>query len=258
VKHKIRQAFVEARDGYSPDRVVADPELNQRFLNVCRALGLTQPASELNGLLLNARKAGWLAGLSTSKPTAFRDQDEYRYASEVAARYLQQRTGMTLDRILCDPELAIQFDVVAAEIAPGHKPLQYRWAALNLRKSRSLQPELLSQVVAASSVNFGPIDGVDLTKLPVAQGIYIFYGPAATLYIGETANLRKRLQKHLDHSDNKELAHWFWTHGHTRVFLEVRILPDDTTQRVRSAMERELIQSRQPLFNIRHLPPDES
>ena len=70
------------------------------------------------------------------------------------------------------------------------------------------------------------------------------------VYIGECENLRKRLRKHLDHSDNKGLAHWLWQHGMSDLHLEFHVLPEDTTTRVRKALETELIASRQPTFNV--------
>jgi len=252
VKNAIRQAFVEARDGWSADRVVADPELNRTFIDACRRQGLSQPIGELNRLLLNSRKAGWLSGLPRSRRTSFANEEEYRFAGEVAARFLEQREGTTLDHIICDPGLAKEFDSVASKIAPGHGPLQYRWAALNLRKASRLKPELLSHVAPSEIIELGSVDDIDTKSLPAAQGIYIFHGSTDSLYLGETTNLRKRIEKHLDHSDNKGLAHWFWENGCSDVMLEIRILPKTTSQRIRRALERELIESRKPRFNVQY------
>jgi len=252
VKSAIREAFCRVRDGLSADRVVADPDLNAEFLKACRELGLDEPPAVLNMALLNGRKAGLLTGLSRSRRTSFRNEDEYRFAAEVAARFLQQRDEVSLDNIICDPSRAPEFDRIAREIAPGYTSLQYRWAALNLRKAKQLRPEFLAQVQPPDVIDFGPLDQLDVKRLPTCQGIYILYGPNATLYVGETRNLRKRLSKHIDHSDNKGLARWFWQHGYKRVHLEIRVLPPTTSKRVRTALERELIESRHPLFNVQH------
>lgn len=248
----IREAFVQVRDGYSADRVVADSILNQRFLKTCRELGLSQPVAELNANLLNARKSGLLSGLPRAIKTSFADEEEYRFASEVAARFFEHRRGVTVDQVICDPDIAAEFDALASSIAPGYTVLQYRWAALNLRKSKRLRPETISHIVSSEDADLGPVDNLDLSRVPLFQGIYIFYSASATLYIGETTNLRKRIGKHLDHSDNKGLAHWLWENGFTQVHLEIRVLPKATTQRVRCALERELIVSRKPVFNIQH------
>jgi predicted GIY-YIG superfamily endonuclease len=252
VTHKTREAFLRVCDGYSADRVIADPVLNERFLHECRQLGLNESPAQLNAHLLNARKSGLLADLSRAKRTSFADEEEYRFASEVAARFIEHRGALTVDQVICDPKIVLEFDALAARIAPGYTPLQYRWAALNLRKSKRLRPESIAQVVPSTSAELGPIDSLDPSRIPSAQGIYIFYSTTATLYIGETANLRKRIGKHLDHSDNRGLAHWFWENGFSQVHLEIRVLPEATSQRVRSALERELIMSRKPVFNIQH------
>jgi hypothetical protein len=60
--------------------------------------------------------------------------------------------------------------------------------------------------------------------------------------------------KHLDHSDNKSLARWFWSNGFSRVHLELQILDETTTTKVRKALEAELIASRRPIFNIQAVP----
>jgi len=253
VRHKIRDVFLKECEGYSADRVVADPVLNERFLEQCRQAGLLEAATELNSRLLNSRKSGWLSGAPRAKKTSFTDEDEYRFASEVAARFFEHSRGLTLDQVICDPVIASEFDATAAKIAPGYTPLQYRWAALNLRKSKRLKPESISQVVTSCSANLGPVNEVEVDRIPAEQGIYIFYSTTATLYIGETGNLRRRVGKHLDHSDNKGLAHWFWENGFSLVHLEIRVLPHTTSQRARCALERELIVSRKPVFNIQHI-----
>jgi hypothetical protein len=253
VKDKIRIAFQDVRCGYSADRVVADPSLNLAYVDRCTALGISASVVEVNLQLLNFRKAGLFKGLPRSRRTSFSDEDSYRFASEIAARYIEKRDSVALDRIICDPILAAQFDEVAADIAAGFLPLQYRWAALNLRKARSLRPELLSHVVKPVDVSFAAIEAIDERDLPTQQGIYIFYSSTDTLYVGEGGNLRRRVAKHLDHSDNKNLARWLWSNGYKSVRLELQVFPDGTSTRVRRALESELISSRRPLFNVQRL-----
>src|ERR1700683_2824850 len=87
-------------------------------------------------------------------------------------------------------------------------------------------------------------------QLPRRQGLYIFYDGDQALYVGECKNLRKRLSKHLEHSDIKGLARWLWQHGVSDLHLEFHVLPEDTKTRVRKALETELIASRMPTFNV--------
>ena len=103
----------------------------------------------LNQSLLNLRKRGALRGLA-SRRTILRDQSDYRFAAEIAARFLERENEITLDLIICDPQYAERFDEIARTIVPGGKPLEYRWAALNLRKQKRLKPELLAHVAPPS------------------------------------------------------------------------------------------------------------
>jgi len=250
VKTCIKHAFLATPGEFSPDRVVADPELNASFLAFCREQGLTQPDAELNQCLLNLRKAGELAGIRKSVRTSFPDADEYAFASEIAIRFLEREHRVTLDHVICNPDMAREFDEIATRIAPGYSSLQYRWAALSLRKTRHLQPEILGHTIIPTVVRNLRVVDLDTDTIPLTQGLYFFFDSSQTLYVGETENLRGRIRKHLDHSDNRGLAHWLWAHGPDELNVEYHVLPQGTTTRIRKAMERELIISRQPLLNI--------
>jgi len=247
----LANAFDTAADGYSADRVIADPELNQCFIAECRRLGLHEPIATLNRALLNLRKTGGLAGRPRSKRTHFHDEDDYRFAAEIAVRFIERRDGISLDAIICDPEKVAEFDEVSARIVPGYSPLRYRWAALNLRKTRQLKPEVAGRIAPSVDVVNVGIDAIVPDELPVSQGLYLFIAAEQLLYVGETENLRKRLKKHLEHSDNKGLARWIWEYGTKSLHLEMHVLPDGTETRVRRALELELIRSRQPVFNVK-------
>jgi site-specific DNA-methyltransferase (adenine-specific) len=250
MQSKIREAFVWASQGFSADRVIVDPELNSQFIARCRELGLDDEARALNLRLMNARKSKWLQGLPRPRRTSVPRSSECCFAAEVAIRFLEHRDKVSLDHILCDPEKAAEFDQLASSIAPGFQLLQYRWSALYLRKAKLLRPELLSRVVPSSAMQLGRIDELDVTTIPLQPGIYVFYSAAATLYVGEADNLRRRIQKHLDHSDIKAVARWFWDHGTSEIRVELHVLPEGTPARVRKALEAELISSRKALFNI--------
>jgi hypothetical protein len=256
MKEAVREAFLAVRNGNSPDAAIADPELNQRFLDECRARGLTHTLSALNLCLLNLRKAGELRGLPKSKRVRVPNQEEYRFASEIAVRFLERRDGISLDLILCDPAHAARFDEAAAKIAPGFSPFHYRWAALNLRKRKRLGPELLARVVPAEAVVTCKVTELDPKQIPVRQGLYLFLEPTRVLYIGECRNLCKRIGQHLDHSDNRGLAHWLWEHGASDLHVEYHVLPKEVSTRVRKALEAELIRSRKPIFNVAGVAPD--
>jgi site-specific DNA-methyltransferase (adenine-specific) len=155
-----------------------------------------------------------------------------------------------LDRVLCDPDLAREFDTVAVAVAPGFTSLEYRWAALRLRKTNRLPPEI-GRAMQATVVGPLGVAELDTSRIPVQQGIYILASRTRVLYIGEAKNLRARLKTHLEHSDNKLLARYIWESGEEDLLVEYHVLPQDTATSVRRAMELELIRSRRAEFNAR-------
>jgi len=169
----------------------------------------------------------------------------------MAVRCLERKHRTTLDRILCDPDSAAKFDEVAGRIAPGFTPLQYRWAALRLRKVNKLKPELVGRVVPTQVVGPMAASSLDISEVPNEQGLYILTSHDSVLYIGEAQNLRSRLRKHLDHSDNKFLARYLWESGIAELMVEYHVLPNNTRSDVRKAMEMELIRSRRAQLNVR-------
>lgn len=244
-------AFLDVSGGYSADRVLADPVLNESYILKCRSFGQQASTETLNRFLLNARKAGALTEYKTKHRTSLHDEAEYAFASEIAMRFLERRDEVTLDDVICSPDRAAEFDTLAKRICPGFSSLQYRWAALNLRKRRRLKPERLAQVRPPHAIIQSPVVDFDLATAPCSQGLYIFFDSTHTLYVGESTNLKKRLKKHLDHSDNKGLAQWLWAEGTDDMHVELQILPDGTPTRVRRALEAELIESRNPEFNVK-------
>jgi len=135
--------------------------------------------------------------------------------------------------------------------APDFTPFDYRLAALGLRKTRRLRPELAPQLLRAIRVESFRIVDLDPNRIPRSEGIYLFYYKGeGLLYLGEPKNLRDRIRKHLEHSDRGELARWLWEHGSDDLYVEIHVLPDETTNGERRALELDLIRSGGPRFNI--------
>lgn len=246
----LRKAFESSHQGYSADRVITDPELNAAFLAECQRFGLDAPPRELNRALMNLRKSSGL-GVKTTRKTLL-DVDEYRFAAEIAIRMLERRDGVTLDDVLCDPMLAVGLDELAQNIAPGYTPLEYRWAALGLRKQRKLEPEIVSKLLRPQDATLVRLTELSLQNVPAAPGVYVFLDAHSkqALYVGEASNLRQRLGKHIDHSDNKMLAQHLWRQGPKDVVTEYYVLPGGTSKRELRAIELEQIRSRNPRFNV--------
>ncbi len=130
---RLRAAFEAVRNGFSPDRVITDPQMNCAFLERCRTFGLDSDPFTLNRSLLQLRKTGELPGLK-SKRTIVPNQWRFAFASEIAGRAVCLRFGVSIDTMLLHPKLVKHFDSVARLLSPATSAFEARWCALNIRK----------------------------------------------------------------------------------------------------------------------------
>ncbi len=207
----ITEAFKSTHDGYSADRVVADPDLNREFIAACTNLGLVGDARMWNTLLFRLRKTGRLSHIQTPHRTSipWEKCDKYMFASEIAWQMLlDDKSAISLDEILCDPRLAAQFDKTARRFAPGYKPLDYRWAALKIRKEAKFARSRAKVLTPPSRLGkMLPINELNIEGLRKEPGLYIISERGRKLYVGETLDLsgrftRKRCQAWSNTFDN--------------------------------------------------------
>lgn len=241
------RAFGEVREGHSVDRVIADPQEDRKYLKRCRELGLAGTDFELNWELMNARKRGELSHLPRTKRYTVREIDEFEYASELAVRFLQ-RKGVSLDQIICDPELAEEFDEYASMLSPGFSSLQYRWAAFGLRKAGRLGNKQERVDKNVTWENIGKARSVRLSKVPESGGLYLFSSEEQRIFIGQTDNLRHRVEKHLE-VGSRGLPDWLWDTKKHPLELGVASLPG-TSRSSRQRMELSLVKEWRPVLNF--------
>lgn len=249
---KIIQAYLEVREQYSQDKVIADPELDRKFLRRCRELGLAGTDFELNWELMNARKASKMSGFSnlieTKRFSVGKIIDEFEYASELAVRYMQQRKNVSLDQIICDPELALEFESYAVKLAPGFTALQYRWAAFGLRKAGRLGKKADQVGELPELESFGRVSGLKLGKIPETSGLYLFSSSGKPIFASQTDNLRHRLERHIKVSGSG-LPRWLWDARSEPLQLGAAPLPG-ITRSLRQAMELIMVRKWKPVLNF--------
>jgi len=198
-------AFQSVASGHSVDRVIADPELNAAFADVCRQADLPGDIRWWNRMLFRARKAGKLVEIPTTRRTdvSWQDCDSFLFASEIAWKQLIDRGSRSLDDILCDPDSAFEFDKIAMSLAPEFTPLQYRWGALKLRKE-SKRARTRAGILCKHPSSFVeplqeslPVAVRSFSRLPEAAGVYLVVNDEGDqpCYIGEALNLRGRLTR---------------------------------------------------------------
>lgn len=185
----IAEAFIASHQGYSADRVIADPALNEPFLENCERLSIPGGPADWNRLLLNLRKRGGFEAIDTSRRTRipFDQVEAYVFASEIAWRILKDADGSSLDGILCDPGRAKQFDRIASRIVSGRSAFEYRWAALALRKEVAKGDDILDQVRCRLIQKEFPPEA--RSSFPNTRAHYLISVGATQLYVGFAADL---------------------------------------------------------------------
>jgi site-specific DNA-methyltransferase (adenine-specific) len=214
----IIEAYRRQSQGYSVDRVVADPGLNAEFILACHSLGSTLPPAQLNLCLFRLRKAGRLGEVPTTRRTEFTwaEYDQCLFASEIAWKQMLDQGCAGLDDILRDPLKAAQFDQLAAQLAPGFEPLLYRWSALRLRKLAHVVRNRAKGLPKFDARQHELLSLEDLGRVEGASGLYVIRGDEdVPLYAGETLDLAARLRSQVGDRAVKPL----WK-GHAR---ELRI-----------------------------------
>lgn len=199
----LLDAFSRTWQKYSVDRVIADPQLNSDFILACQGLGADLPPAQLNHSLFRLRKAGKLSHLRAERRTEYTAQeyDQYLFAAEMAwKRIVDSHPEISLDEILCDPQQAAQFDQLAAQFAPGFEPLQYRWAALTLRKLAKNARTRAVDLSAVKRVRKAPIALDELDRWNGESCLYLIEGDRKPLYVGETLDLAARIRSQIGES----------------------------------------------------------
>jgi len=202
VNRGVVEAFFAARDGFPVDRLIADPDMNARFAELCGRLGLPGKPTQWNHRLMNLRKSGYFKGLPRPRMTTFPLEtahfDMYGFACEIALERFQA-AGTPFDHVLCDPDLASRFDESVRSMIPEPlTSLKIRWFALRIRKRannnyRARVRKLLNDFVALPRINNNPFS-LPWGHVPACPGLYWLRGEDRHLYVGETRNLCERLK----------------------------------------------------------------
>lgn len=258
----IVEAFAKSNRGYSVDRIVADPLLNEDFQQQCDRRDVPGNQAERNRFLFRIRKSGKLkkAQILTSKRTAFswEELDPFLFASEIAWRRISELYARaSLDEILCDPRLAKMFDEMAQSCAHGYTPLEYRWAALKLRKEGSKGRERAARMKPKElglrkfkEGELRPIDEFDVSEFASKAGVYaICCDGMDVLYAGETSNLGARLGLQL-----AENARSRWPSSpQDPASIRIAVHPVATIADARLARQSRLLKWYRPAWNYNEL-----
>jgi hypothetical protein len=158
--------------------------------------------------------------------------------------------GLTLDKILCSPEFAAEFDRLANEFGPADTtPCQYRQAAISIRKRSNAARN-------AAAEDFG--DWLDrkrkLRRVKIEDcldaefeiaGVYVLFAGEAAIYVGETTNIRALVEHLLNNSNWLDLEPDL-----------VAVVPNTDSLSRKYALKSALAQRENPPLNCRLLVCD--
>ena len=245
----IGKAFLSAAEGQSVDRLLACPALQEKFHQACKSAGLLGDAAIWNHELVRLRKSGKLpkAPKAKNEPVTTAQLNEYQFAAEVAWQLTAAKFGVeSIDEIFISPEYAKYFDRQAARFAPGFEAADYRWAALDFRKSRhALAAEAKEFDYVFATRDFATprkLTTRAAEKLAGQAGVYLLTGAGRVpLFVGETLDLGKRLAVHATAPASKNKTTGF------AVILE----SDLPSHEYRAPLKVDLTGRHQPEWNLR-------
>ena len=250
--HRVKEAFEEVREGRSPEYVICDIALNEKFLTAARRLGVQGSDAEINTILINLRKQSKLKDCPTTHRKK-RDPQRGSYLGAVlnAMRLVERQFGKNVDDVICDPDTRAQFDAMIQFLSPGTSAFEAQYTALSLRKSRQLRPEPVGQVIRAVTSNILSLSDLEdrLAELPDNPGVYIFFDADKTLYAGKADRLRARIRDHISTWTFRELIRQMREERRQPAFVVYHELPVTISARDLAAYETELIRSRNPEHN---------
>lgn len=241
-------AFSEAREGFSPDRVVADPRLNEQFVRACRRRHLGNDVYRLNLTLFMLRKSSQLRGLRTTARTHVQDQWRLAPASEFASRLVYHKYLASVDTVLCHPKLRAEFDRAAHGLLDGHQAFEYRWTALNIRKQGGgtvKQPIDLAEFTDSQRVPFA----AGSSRIPEDEGVFAFQERERTLYVASTESLRESFECQQRFLQSGVIPSGLWKPQVKDLGWRFLALPGSEAG-ARARLANSLIGTLNPLFNI--------
>lgn len=249
----IIDAYRTTCEGNSADYVLCDPEVDAAFVAACRKKGVPGDAYVWNRLLLRIRKAGKLPRMDTNrKRLTFEEMDEYSFASEIATQLVSTNYNYSLDDILCSPLAATEFDEIAQQLAPGFSSFEYRWAALAIRKRAAQSKSLAKKQPFRAWLEKELPRSTRLTQCRTARyeqpGVYVLSNEDCPLYVGETFNFRKRVERTLTANCS--------TCWPDRGIQRVVFIPPGNSPHQQHVLQAVLMRREEPLLNWQFLWPD--
>jgi hypothetical protein len=258
---RIIRAFEEIRRGFAVDRVLADPILLAKFFRRCDDLDVAAPkyaiALRLLAFRKSPRKDRRIAKATAREPK--RDYSSYSFAAEMALVQMKYRYGASVDDILAYPEIGNEFDTLAKRIYSGPTTLEYRLAALHIRKSRNCESDERSLFnsmkidrAERAMKRHASLDKIDLDELGNADGIVGFVEEGRVqrfLYIAQTKNISESVRPFTKPETLNALGNSFCTPSLSSIYVYLYDIHGKFYNATQSLWTKKLIHEKSPIFN---------
>ncbi|HLL88508.1 MAG TPA: hypothetical protein VK324_04340 [Tepidisphaeraceae bacterium] len=258
----IADAFEEVREGFEPDRVLVDPTLSKKFIAACRKRGVKAPEWLINKRLQNFRKSSSY-GIKLKRTTrdAELDPEPFFYAAELGFVQLSYSRRASVDDVITNPKVGEEFVALCKEIEPTGRAIDFKWAALRLRKMRSFSKPKVEKLLAVDAPQIeerldlvGTLDRVSLSDVPAEKGLFSLVEQNRRqkyLYVGATQiSLRDAFEPFRSARPFMALAGPFWQPRLSEITLSVAVMKKRLFGASARDLSLRLIEERHPLYNI--------
>jgi site-specific DNA-methyltransferase (adenine-specific) len=251
----IVEAFAQIHDGYSVDRTLADPQLAARFVKLCRKLGIDAPHAAVCRRLLRLRKAGGFPVQTTREEK--RNLHPFLIPAELAFAKLTYRYDASYDDLLADPDVGKAFDENVANVGRLGNAVDYRLAALHLRKNvrsrRKADAKQLARLdiskVKAHWHTPGHLSDVRLDTVPDSEGVFSLREPGRYLFLSQSDDLRAGVGVFQDEDVLASMGNHFWSPSPDNITVDF-LRPQDVRDVNLRLFEFKAIETYQPIFNM--------
>lgn len=258
---RIVRAFEETRQGFPVDRVLADPTLAAKFFKRCHDLEVLAPEHAIALRLFRFRKSPH-QHVKIAKPTAReprRDFSSYLFAAEMAMAQIKYRFGASIDDMLVYSEIGKEFDKLAEQLFPGLTPLDYRLAALHVRKirfrkstERLLFDSIKTTRAERAMQRHTSLDKFDLDEFRRVDGIIGLVEEARIrrfLYITQTKDVSEIVRPFTKQETFSALGNSFWTPSLSSIHVYLYDIHGRFGNASQSLWTKKLIHEKEPIFN---------
>ncbi len=251
----IIDAFAQVHDGYSIDRTLADPQLAAQFVERCQQLGIGASHAAICRRLLCLRKAGGFPIKTTRKHK--RDLHPFLIPAELAFAKLTYRYDASYDDLLADPDVGKAFDENVARLGQAGDAVDYRLAALHLRKNVRLRPKADADQLAHLDIlkrkphwhTPGHLSDVRLDEVPASEGVFSLREPDRYLFLSQSENLRSGVSIFQDSRVLSAVGNHFWSPSPEEITVDF-VMPEDVYGVDLRLFEIKALETYQPIFNM--------